>query len=323
MNVLGRVGTGDGGVPARSDRVTVITPEVNVLHRLRALWQYRELLVGLVAKELRVKYKGSVLGIAWSMLNPALTLAIYYFVFQIVLKSGIPDFAIYLMSGLLVYNLFNYACMNATSTMVGNAGIVKKVAFPREILPLASVATGTIFFFFQALVLLIILVAVRYNHVGWAYLPQLVPALLALIVLSAALSVFLAAVNVYFRDTQHLAEIFIGALWFWATPIVYTYKTVAQELVKHHLPTWLLLLNPLTDIVLVFQRAVYGLVPASPGVQSARPGGSIQPAGMVLPTTGPWWYLSHVLVVLAVGVALLGAALYIFGRLEGNFAEEL
>ena len=327
MDVIGRVEAGDAAA-LRSDRLTVITPEVNVLHRVRDIWSYRELLVGLVRKELRVKYKGSILGIAWSMLNPALTLAIYYFIFQIVLGSGIPYFAIFLMSGLLVYNLFSYSCMNATSVMVGNAGIVKKVAFPREILALASVATGMIFFLFQAVVLVLVLAGARYTHVSLSFLPQLIPALLAVLVLSGALAVFLSAVNVYFRDTQHLAEIFIGALWFWATPIVYPYSQIASKLASHHLPSWLPLLNPLTDVVLVFQRALYGILAYRSNGQAAslKPGAAAltqQGVNHILPATGEWWYLWHVLVVLGVSAALLMAAMVMFGHLEGNFAEEL
>ncbi|HET9732497.1 MAG TPA: ABC transporter permease [Acidimicrobiales bacterium] len=309
------------GVP-RSDVITVITPEVNVLARVRDIWRYRELLLGLVGKELKVKYKGSAIGFLWSMLNPALTLAIFYFIFQIVLQNRMPYFAIFLMTGLLVYNLFSYACMNATGTMVGNAGIVKKVAFPREILALASVLAGVVFFFFQALVLLVVLGAARYTHIAWGFLPLLIPAFIALVLFAAALSVFLAAVNVYFRDTQHLAEILIGSLWFWATPIVYQYVQIGNELAKHHLPSGLLLINPLTDIVLVFQRAIYGIVSyqANGSVVSLRPTLS---GNQVLPVAGEWWYLWHVLVVLGLSCGLVLGALYVFGRLEGNFAEEL
>ena len=309
----------------RSPQLTVISPRVSVGRRVVDIWRYRELLSGLVRKELKVKYNSSFLGFVWSMLNPALTLAIYYFIFQVVLGSGIRDFAIFLMSGLLAYNLFSYSTLNATGTLVGNAGIVKKVSFPREILALASVGAGVVFFFFQGLVLLIVLVAARYVP-GWSYLPLLVPALLALLVLSAALAVFLAAVNVYMRDTQHLVEIAVGALWFWATPIVYSYQTIVTKLTEHGLPSWLPLLNPMTDIVLVFQRAiyaqVYGGAPAA-AATSAKPGAALQSGAQMLPAADQWWYLWHVLIVLAVSSVALVGALKVFGRLEGNFAEQL
>ena len=304
-----------------SDRVRVITPQVRVLPRIADIWAYRELLLSLVRKELTVKYNSSFLGMLWSMLNPAFTLGIYYFVFQIVLHSGITDFAIFLMSGLLAYNLFSYSLMNATGTMVGNAGIVKKVAFPREILPLASVGAGIVFFFFQSLVLLIVLVAARYLP-GVRFLPELIPAFVALVILCAALAVLLSAVNVYLRDTQHFVELIVGAAWFWATPIVYSYQQISSELAKHHLPTWLPCINPLTDIVLVFQRAIYAKVyggKVTAGSLTKVPLSSRQ----LLPQAGEWWYLWHVLIVLGAAVVLVGAALAVFARLEGNFAEEL
>jgi ABC-2 type transport system permease protein len=308
-----------GGAPSRtSHEVRVITPEVNIVQRLREIWAYRELLLNLVGKELKVKYKGSVLGFVWSMLNPALILGVYYLIFGVILPNSIKDFAIFLMAGLLVYNLFSYSTLSATGTMVANSGIVKKVSFPREILALASVSAGMVFFFFQSMVLLIVLVATRYLH-GASFLPQLIPAMAALLMLSAALAVLLSAVNVYFRDTQHLVEIFVGALWFWATPIVYPYEQIVTKLAHHHLPTWLPLLNPLTDIVLVFQRAIYGQANIT-GAVSVR-GGAL--SGQILPVEGEWWYLWHVLVVLGLSTVLLVVALKIFGRLEGNFAEEL
>ena len=312
---------GGRSVDGASERVRVITPQVRVLPRLADIWAYRELLLSLVRKELTVKYNSSFLGMLWSMLNPAFTLGIYYFVFQIVLHSGISAFAIFLMSGLLAYNLFSYSLMNATGTMVGNAGIVKKVAFPREILPLASVGAGIVFFFFQGLVLLIVLVAARYSP-GFSYLPELIPAFVALVLLCAALAVLLSAVNVYLRDTQHFVELIVGAAWFWATPIVYSYQQISSELAKHHLPTWLPCINPLTDIVLVFQRAIYARVyggKVTSGSLTKVPLSSRQ----LLPQAGEWWYLWHVLIVFGVAVVLMGAALAVFARLEGNFAEEL
>ncbi|HEV2369544.1 MAG TPA: hypothetical protein VGR90_06690, partial [Acidimicrobiales bacterium] len=246
-------------------------------------------------------------------------------VFQIVLRSGIPDFAIFLMSGLLAYNLFSYSLLNATGTMVGNAGIVKKVAFPREILPLASVGAGLVYFFFQTLVLALVLLGARYVP-AWAFLAQLLPALLALVVMCAAMSVLLSALNVHFRDTQHFVELIVGAAWFWATPIVYPYATIASKLAAHGFPSWLPLVNPLTDIVLVFQRSIYGKVGgANPALaaSSARPGASAQTTTQILPQAGEWWYLWHCLVVLGAAVVVLVVAMAVFARLEGNFAEEL
>src|SRR5436190_23359464 len=137
--------------------IRVVSARVNLRRRLAELWRYHELFVGLVRKELKVKYKESILGFLWSMLNPALYLVVFYIVFQVILGSGIPQFAIFLLSGLLVWNLFSSALPAATGSVVGNAAIVKKVAFPREILALATVGAALVHFFLQSIVLLLAL----------------------------------------------------------------------------------------------------------------------------------------------------------------------
>ncbi|PZS19173.1 MAG: ABC transporter [Acidimicrobiales bacterium] len=292
----------------------VITPDVSVWRRTLDIWRYRELVVGLVRKELKVKYKNSILGFMWSMLNPAMYLGVYYFVFQIVLGSGIPLFAIYLLCGLLVWNMFQTAVSSATTAVVGNASIVKKVAFPREILALASVGAALVFFFLQGIVLVISLIAF---HVAPAlsYLPLLILALVAVVILASALGVFLSAVNVYLRDVQHLIELVMVA-WFWANPIVYPYQLIAGRLSQHHL-LWVYFLNPVTPIVLTFQRALYAKVSPVSTVH-----GHSQVV-QILPTYGLEWYLFILLGVIAVSCALFIGALVVFGHLEGNFAEEL
>ncbi|HMC52857.1 MAG TPA: ABC transporter permease, partial [Acidimicrobiales bacterium] len=243
--------------PSRLDRAPtrIVSSRTSLAQHLRDIWTYRELLRGLVRKELQVKYKNSVVGVGWSMVNPAMTLAVFYFVFQIVLKNGIPGFAVYLLCGLLVWYLFSTALPSATGEVVGNAAIVKKVAFPREILALASVGASLQFFFYQAIVMVLALVVFRFVP-SFSYLPLLLPALLALLMFTAALGVFLAAMNVYFRDIQHLLEVVMTA-WFWATPIVYTYRNIADRLGRH---AWVFRLNPITPIVLTFQRALYNKI---------------------------------------------------------------
>src|SRR5438105_4942642 len=224
----------------RRDR-RVISPRGRVFGRVGDVWRYRELLVGLVRKELKVKYKNSVLGFFWSMLNPALTLVVFYVVFQIFLKSGIPFFAIYLLSALLVWNLFATGLPGATVSVVSNAALVKKVAFPREILAMASVGAALVHFFLQSVVLGLALVIFQYQVSG-RFLVLLPVALLVLILFTTALGILLAAVNVYLRDTQHLLELTLLA-WFWMTPIIYQFRLVADRL---HGKQWIMFLNPMT-----------------------------------------------------------------------------
>ena len=277
------------------------------------LWGSRELIVFLVRKEIKVKYKNSVLGLLWSMLNPAFTLFVYYVVFGIVLKNGIPQFAIYLMAGLLPWNLFQTAMMSGTGAVVDNGSIVKKVAFPREVLALASVGTAFMFFVFQTTVMVLFMAGFMHPP-SWGELWILIPSLAALLLFCGALTVFLSAVNVYLRDTRHLIEVLLIA-WFWAVPAVYPFKTLYAKLVDHHL-LWVYFANPMTVIVLTFQRILYNAHMAHVTTAATAP-------TVVLLIFSAKWYLVANLVVIALSVALLLVALVIFGRLEGNFAEEL
>ena len=293
------------------DRLHVVSSEIRLLPRIRQIWLYRPLLMSLIRKELSVKYKNSALGFAWSMLNPALTLVVYYVVFQLVFKSGTPQFAIFLLCGLVVWNFFTAALSGATTAVVGNAGIVKKVAFPREVLPLAAVGSSLVFFFLQLIVLAIALVIAR-DAPALSYLPLVLVALFAVVLFTSSLAIFLSALNVYYRDTQHLLEIVLMA-WFWATPIVYPYRLIADPLTRHHL-IWLFFLNPMTAIVITFQRALYAKV------DPVNAAGTVV---HVLSPNSPTWYLGELAIVIGVSTVLFALALHVFGRMEGNFAEEL
>jgi ABC-2 type transport system permease protein len=299
---------------ATTDRPTrVSTARVGLWERVTEIWRYRELLVAFSRTELKVKYKNSVLGFAWSMLNPAMYLVVYWVVFDLILGSGIPNFPIYLLSGILVWNLFATSLGSATSSVVANAGLVRKVAFPREILPLASVGAALVHFFLQSVVLVLALVVFQYQ-VAWSYLPLLPVALFALLFFVAALGILLGSVNVYLRDTAHFVELILIA-WFFMTPIVYPYETVAQKLGSY---SWVYLLNPITDIVLTFQRAIYGQVSSTTTSNGVTTVTHILPQGV-----DQWWYLWHLGLVILASAVLFVVALVVFGRAEGNFAEEL
>jgi ABC-2 type transport system permease protein len=304
---------------ARGHKVTrVVSPTISVRQRLREIWLSRELLVYLVRTEIKVKYKNSVLGLVWSMIAPAMTLAIYFIVFQVVLGNRQPNFVIFLFAGLLVWNLFQLGVQTGTGVIVNNAGIVKKVSFPREILALAAVGSACVFFFFQACVMVIFLV-VLHNAPDWSYLPLLLLALVTAIALACALAVLLSSINVYLRDTQHLIEVILTA-WFWACPIVYAFQQ--NIAIKLKGLTWIYFLNPVTPLVLTFQRCLYAKVSPTSLVKQAN--GKFAPQTyFVLPHHGYMWYLALDLGVLAIALVLFLVALAVFGRLEGNFAEEL
>jgi ABC-2 type transport system permease protein len=272
------------------------------LQRLVEVWRYRELLANLVRKELKVKYKNSVLGFLWSLLNPILYLVVFSLVFQEILRVQVPHFAIFFLSGLLAWNLYSNSVSAGTSAIVGNAGLVQKVWFPREILPLAAIGAGLVHFFLQMLVLFAALAVFRHAP-AWGELWALVPALAVLLLFSGALALALAAVNVYLRDTQHLLELVL-VLWFWLSAIVYPYDMVANRLGDL---SWIMLLNPIIPVVTTFQRVIYN--PSAPDV--------------VPIDVGIEWYLRNLAVVGVGSLVLLVAALWLFGRLEDNFAEEI
>jgi ABC-2 type transport system permease protein len=279
-------------------------PRLRVFQRLGELWRDREILANLARKELRVKYKSSALGVAWSMLNPALYLVVFYVVFTFFLPSGVEDFPVYLLSGLLPWTLFTTGLQGATVSVVGGANLVPKVAFPHEMLPLAAIRAQLVNFFFQVIVLVAFLLIFGYPlvHRGIVLLPL---ALAVLLVFTTALGFATAALNVRYRDTGHLVDLALLA-WFWSTPIVYPASLVQENLEGAFS---LYLLNPMANIVLAFQRGIYG--------------GVSQAARESLPALGLTWYGVRLLVVGAVSVVLLYFTWRLFFRRSGDFAEEL
>jgi ABC-2 type transport system permease protein len=275
----------------------------NPLQRLADVWRYRELLRNLVRKELKVKYKNSVLGFVWTLLNPALYLVVFTLVFQVLLPNGIDDFAIFFLSGLLAWNLFSTALGGATGSIVGNAALVQKVWFPREILPLAAIGASLMHFAFQASVLLAALVIFG-RAPDWELLPLIPVAMVVLLLVAAAIGVFLSAANVYLRDVQHLLELALVA-WFWMSAIVYPFKTISDELAEHDLPSFLAFFNPMITVIITFQKAIYN------------------PTDDAVPTLGAGWYLRNLALTGGAAFLLLLLALYVFGRLEDNFSEEI
>ncbi|HVB52524.1 MAG TPA: ABC transporter permease [Acidimicrobiales bacterium] len=293
--------------------VRVVSARAPLATRLANLWSRRELLRGLIVSDIRIKYKNSALGIVWSMLSPAAMLAMYYLVFSIFLKNGIPNFVVYLFSGLVVWNMFQISLNTATGVIVDRAGLVKKVSFPREILALANVGASVVYFIIQLAVLLLFLAIIGHAP-DWGFLWLLPISFVTLYLFTASLAVIMSAVTVYMRDVKHLMEVVLQ-FWFWLTPVVYSYEnSIAEPLHRHGLST-LYFLNPVTLIVLTFQRVFY----VSTVVHSTTSGALIK----ILPTWSfaRFFYLNVAL--LATMAVFFLVAESIFGRLEGNFESEL
>jgi ABC-2 type transport system permease protein len=286
------------------------TPHLRPVRRLRELWGYREILANLVRKELKVKYTASFLGAIWSLLNPVVFLAVFSFV-VLVLDNRVPDFPVFLLSGLLAWNLFSASLLSGSSSVIDNSNLVKKVAFPREILPLASVGVALVDFVLQTGVLVAFIV-VSGHGVGVQALVLYPLAFVTLMVFTTAVTLWSSAVNVRYRDVGHLLN--IGLLvWFWVTPIVYQASLVQHELAAREVggvSLWhLYLASPLAPIVLGFQRALYG--------------DPMQQGQQVLPDVTVVWQAGVLAIVLAVSTVLLLLAWRSFFRRAGDFAEEL
>ena len=285
-------------------------PHLRLLPRLRELWGYREILANLVRKELKVKYTASFLGAIWSVLNPIVFLAVFSFV-AVVLDNRVPDFPVFLLSGLLAWNLFSASLLSGSSAVIDNANLVKKVAFPREILPLSSVGVALFDFVLQSAVFLLFIV-VSGHGIGREAIVLYPLAFLTLMVFTTAITLWTAALNVRYRDVGHLLN--LGLLvWFWMTPIVYQAALVQEAVAGREVAgvsLWsLYLANPLTTSVLGFQRALYG-DPTQGGMQ-------------VLPDVTVAWQAGLLAIVLALSTGFLLLAWRTFFRRSGDFAEEL
>ena len=285
----------------------------------RDLWAHRELLGRLVKRELKARYKDSSLGFIWSLARPLAMLLIYYVALGQFLGQarGLPGFAVFIYSGLTAWGFFSEAIQTSTSSVVNNAGLVKKVYLPREVFPLASIGSAAFNFAIQLVVLLLATLLVGHFPTGdrWGYF---VLSVLVLFLYATAFGIFLSAVNVYLRDVQYLVEIAL-MIFFWASPIVYAWNFVQDAIAKttlsqglQHALMNIYLNNPATAAALGFQRTFW--------VQGDTPHPEMNPP-----------YVPHFVpdlalrlgIIAAVGVVLVWLASRVFARMQANFAQEL
>ncbi len=280
--------------------------------RFQRIWAYRELLLTMTKKEVKVKYKDSFLGFLWTLLNPLLYLVVFSIVFSAFLKAGVPLYGVFLLSGLLAWTLFSTGLSGATMSIVGNASLVKKVWFPREILPLAAIGSALVTFFFQFIVLVVAL-AVFQRSPEWKFLPLLLPALAVTVLWAMALGIVFAGLNVLYRDVGHFLELLLLA-WFWLTPIVYQYDLVSDKVADIFGTGRIAMLNPLASVILTMQRVIYN--PAhSIGTPSQDLFDTMYRSGV--------WYLENLAFSGVFGLVVLVIGIKIFSRIEADLGEEL
>ncbi len=249
-------------------------------------------------------------------MRPLCLLMIYWLVLGKFLRSNIPDYAFYLFSGLVAWDLFGSTLSAATTSIVANSGLIKKVYFPREILPLATVGAGLVHFVLQLLVLFAVLLVFRYDFWG-ANLLFLPLAVAALVVFMTGASLLLAAANVFLRDVQHLIEVFL-LFWFWLTPIVYpinfAFDALGDRAVLGVKLSTIYMLNPMANVVIGFQRAIYK------HLQAPDENGNLI---KVLYQASVGTYVGRMVTLLLLTTAFLWLAQRVFARAAGNFAQEL
>lgn len=265
------------------------------------VWGHRELLGLLVKREIKARYKDSALGFLWSLMRPLAMLMIYYIALGRFLGAArdIPDFAIFIYTGLTAWGLFSESVTTGTGSIVTNSGLIKKVYLPREIFPLASMGSALFNFAIQLVILFVATIIVGSVPTGerWAYLPL---SLAVIVVTALGWSLLLSAVNVYLRDIQYLVEIAL-MIAFWASPIVYSWNLVQNQVASEALQT-LYLTNPMTLAIMGFQQTFWVSGDGQPVPENL---------GMML---GLW---------LLAGLVLAFVAQRVFARLQGNFAQEL
>lgn len=251
------------------------------------LYNYRELIKTSIKKEIGGKYKHSFLGVLWSFINPLLQIAVYAIIFPLIIKNDIPNYTVFMVCGLIPWNFFSSVINRASFCIVENGNIVKKVYFPREILPLSLVTSETINFIISTLIIIAFTLAYGMGLTPYILLYPLV--LLVQYVLLLGISLIVSSVTVYFRDLQHFIGVLLQ-LFFYATPIVYSLETIPENF------RWILKLNPMTYVIEGYRAIFYN---------------------QQMPN------MKMLGVVFIIGIVLTVLGYLIFNKLQKKFAEEL
>ena len=193
---------------------------------IKTCQKYKFLMQQLVQRDFKTKYKRSVLGVLWSFLNPLLTMFVQYMVFSTIFKSDIPNFPVYLLSGVVVFNFFTEACGMGLMSIVGNASLITKVYMPKYIYPVSRVFSSVINLLL-ALIPLLIVMAITKTGFGLPLL--LVPfGLICTIIFCIGMSLILSSAMIFFRDTQFLWNV-VSLLWMYATPLFYPESIIPEK----------------------------------------------------------------------------------------------
>ena len=264
-----------------------------MIANLRQLLRYRALVQSLVARDLKARYRGSVLGFLWSFVNPLLLLLIYTFVFTMVIQrpktSALEPFALFMFCGILPWTWFSSSLLESANVLIAGGNLIRKVLFPAEVLPIVSVLAGLVHFFLGLPILaaFFIYYGTPINAADLALLPVIILIQLAL---TLGLALFVSALTVHFRDLRDLLANLL-TLWFFATPIIYS---VAEAPPRIRL---LLDINPFTHLAVAYQEVLF--------------------------IGGPFTAWSRLFAVGMVAIAVLIGGYVTFDRLRDTLAEEV
>lgn len=253
----------------------------------KKIYNYRELLKTNVKKEIRGRYKNSILGVMWSFLNPLLQLAVYAVIFGALLSGGDPTYHIYICVALIPWTYFTTTITQAAFTVIGNADIIKKVYFPREILPISVVTSGAVNFVISTIIILAFLFAAGLGVTKYILLYPVI--LLIQYLLLIGIAFIVSSITVYFRDLEHIIGVVLMAA-FYGTPIVYKLEQLPANLQV------LMKLNPMTHLINAYRDIFY--YQQMPNITALG-----------------------VLFAIALGLTIIGY--FIFKKLQKGFAEEL
>ncbi len=229
------------------------------IRRLQELWRYRGLVRNLVVSELKVRYKNSALGFIWSLLNPLGMMVVFTVVFGVLWPNNmIEKYPLFLLCGLLPWNYFANSVNSSTNSIVANANLVKKVYFPREVLPISSVLAQLVNFLLAFVVLFAVLLVFRSNLSPW--LPLLPLVILIQTVFTLGVALFLSTLNVFYRDTIIILEVVLLA-WFFLTPIFYSVQMLPASYdlagITINVRRIYYIANPMASLVNMYRDMLY------------------------------------------------------------------
>ncbi len=260
---------------------------------LHEIWTYRELLYFLIWRDVKIRYKQTVLGASWAILQPLLTMLVFTIFFGGLAKvgsDGLP-YPIFSFAGLLPWTFFAQGLSQSSSSIVGSSGLITKVYFPRLVIPISSVLAGLVDF---AIAFVVLLGMMAYYGIWPGTAVLWLPLLLVLATLtSLGVGLWLSALSVEYRDVRFVVPFFVQ-LWLFVTPVIYPTSKVIAKLDQLGLPTWLYGLNPMAGVVEGFRWALLGT-------------GSLQPSAMTASTV--------------VALLLLVSGAFYFRRMERGFAD--